>query len=41
EVDGNIVAARQGNQLVTAFHPELNDDTRVHDYFVKMCADKV
>ena len=36
EVDGHIVAARQGKQLVTAFHPELNDDTRVHEYFVNM-----
>ncbi|MBO4664897.1 MAG: pyridoxal 5'-phosphate synthase glutaminase subunit PdxT [Bacteroidaceae bacterium] len=34
-VDGKDVAARQGNQLVTAFHPELNDDTRIHEYFVK------
>lgn len=33
-VDGHIVAARQGKQLVTAFHPELNDDTRVHQYFI-------
>lgn len=32
----NIVAARQGNQLVTAFHPELNSDTRVHNYFLDM-----
>ena len=36
EVDGRIVAARQGNQLATAFHPELTDDTRVHQYFVDM-----
>lgn len=36
EVDGHIVAARQGNQLVTAFHPELDDDMRVHEYFLKM-----
>ena len=36
EVDGHIVAARQGNQLVTAFHPELDDDTRIHEYFIKM-----
>lgn len=36
EVGGHIVAARQENQLVTAFHPELNDDTRVHRYFVEM-----
>ena len=36
ECRGNIVAARQGNQLVTAFHPELNDDLSVHQYFVNM-----
>ena len=35
-VDGHIVAAREGNQLVTAFHPELTGDTRVHEYFLKM-----
>lgn len=34
EVDGHIVAARQGRQLVTAFHPELDDDTRVHEFFI-------
>lgn len=36
ECDGNIVAARQKNQLVTSFHPELNDDLSVHRYFVDM-----
>ena len=36
EVDGHIVAARQGRQLVTAFHPELDSDLRVHEYFLKM-----
>ena len=41
EVDGRIVAARQGNQLATAFHPELNDDTRVHEYFLDMCRNKM
>ena len=35
-VDGKIVAARQGNQLVTAFHPELDADLRVHQYFLEM-----
>ncbi len=35
-VGGHIVAARQGNQLVTAFHPELNEDLRVHQYFIDM-----
>lgn len=37
EVDGKIVAARQGNQLVTAFHPELNDGLEVHRLFLDMC----
>lgn len=36
-VDGHIVAAREGWQLVTAFHPELNADTRLHAYFAEMC----
>ena len=36
EVDGKIVAAREGNQLVTAFHPELSDDLTVHEYFAQM-----
>ena len=35
-VDGKVVAARQGSQLATAFHPQLNDDTRLHAYFVEM-----
>lgn len=35
-VDGKIVAARQGKQLVTAFHPELNDDPSVHRAFLEM-----
>lgn len=35
-VEGKIVAARQNNQLVTAFHPELSDDLSVHRYFVEM-----
>jgi 5'-phosphate synthase pdxT subunit len=32
-VDGHIVAARQNNILVTAFHPELTSDTKVYRYF--------
>ena len=36
EVDGKIVAAREGNMLVTAFHPELNEDLSVHRYFLEM-----
>lgn len=35
-VNGNIVAARQRNMLVTSFHPELTQDIRVHQYFLQM-----
>ncbi|MBR2241774.1 MAG: pyridoxal 5'-phosphate synthase glutaminase subunit PdxT, partial [Prevotella sp.] len=38
-VDHHIVAARQGNQLVTAFHPELDEDSRLHQYFISMVHD--
>ncbi|MGN1372479.1 MAG: pyridoxal 5'-phosphate synthase glutaminase subunit PdxT [Candidatus Coproplasma sp.] len=34
-VNGKTVAARQNNMFVTAFHPELNDDTSLHEYFLK------
>jgi pyridoxal 5'-phosphate synthase pdxT subunit len=34
--DGTPVAAREGNLLVTAFHPELTDDLRFHRYFLAM-----
>lgn len=37
EVDQNIVAARQKNMLVMAFHPELTEDCRVHQYFLESC----
>ncbi len=36
EWDGRIVAARQGNMLATAFHPELTDDLRVHQMFLDL-----
>jgi len=35
-VDGHIVAASQGNQIATAFHPELDDDLRLHQLLVDM-----
>lgn len=34
--EGGIVAARQGNLLATAFHPELTGDPRFHRYFLAM-----
>jgi 5'-phosphate synthase pdxT subunit len=35
EVDGRVVAAKGENILVTAFHPELTDDKRFHEYFLR------
>jgi 5'-phosphate synthase pdxT subunit len=34
-VNDHIVAARNKHILVTSFHPELTDDTRVHQYFIE------
>ncbi len=36
--NGSTVAARQGKLLVAAFHPELTDDTRFHQYFLDIVA---
>lgn len=36
EVDGHPVLAREGRLLVAAFHPELTDDTRVHEQFLSI-----
>jgi 5'-phosphate synthase pdxT subunit len=36
EHDGHVVAAREADVLVTAFHPELTDDTRLHELFITM-----
>jgi pyridoxal 5'-phosphate synthase pdxT subunit len=35
EIDGRVVAARGENILVTAFHPELTEDARFHEYFLR------
>ena len=35
EIDGHIVAASQDKQLATAFHPELDNDIRFHQYFLQ------
>lgn len=34
EVDGNIVGVEYGNQIGIVFHPELDDDLRVHKKFI-------
>ncbi len=38
--DKTIVAVRQGNLLATAFHPELTNDLRFHQYFVDIVKGK-
>ena len=37
--DGTGVAVRQGRLLATAFHPELTDDLRFHQYFLDIAAE--
>jgi len=34
--DGRPIAVRQGNLLGTSFHPELTDDSRVHELFLRI-----
>ena len=36
--DGTSIAARQGKLLASAFHPELTDDLRFHQYFLNIVA---
>ncbi len=36
EIDGRIVAAQYQNQIGLAFHPELGEDTRIHEYFLSL-----
>ncbi|HIQ00426.1 TPA: pyridoxal 5'-phosphate synthase glutaminase subunit PdxT [Candidatus Bipolaricaulota bacterium] len=34
---GRPVLVRQGRILAASFHPELTQDTRVHEYFLSVC----
>jgi len=34
--NGTVVAAKQGNVIAAAFHPELSDDLRFHRYFLRI-----
>jgi 5'-phosphate synthase pdxT subunit len=36
ELDGEPVLLRDGRFLVASFHPELTDDTRVHEFFLDL-----
>jgi 5'-phosphate synthase pdxT subunit len=33
--DGRIVAVEQGNLIGTSFHPEVTNDLRFHEYFLR------
>lgn len=36
ELDGRPVLAREGRFLLASFHPELTDDTRLHEQFLEL-----
>lgn len=40
-VDDHIVGVKYENQIGLAFHPELGADTRLHEYFVRLCQSTV
>ncbi|MGN1078214.1 MAG: pyridoxal 5'-phosphate synthase glutaminase subunit PdxT, partial [Candidatus Gallimonas sp.] len=40
QVEGKCVAVRQNNVLATAFHPELTEDLRIHEYFCNIVRGK-
>jgi len=35
KVNNKIVAVASGKHVATAFHPELTEDTKIHEYFIK------
>ncbi len=37
EYNGDAIMAKQDKLMATVFHPELSNDTRVHEYFLGMC----
>ena len=39
--DGEPVLLREGRFLVASFHPELTDDTRVHERFLELVAEEL
>lgn len=38
-LDGKIAAARYVNQIGVAFHPELDEDDRIHKAFLSLCGE--
>jgi 5'-phosphate synthase pdxT subunit len=37
KMEDKILLAREGNLLAAAFHPELTDDLRIHQFFLTLC----
>lgn len=40
EVDGKIVAVQYRNQIALSFHPEMGQDMRIHEKFLKLVRSK-
>lgn len=40
EYDGEIIAIKQEHNIAISFHPELTDDTLIHEYFIKEVLNK-
>lgn len=40
-VEGKTVGVRYGNQLAFAFHPELDEDIRIHQKFLDIVKESV
>jgi len=40
ELDGEPVLVRDGRLLLASFHPELTDDTRVHELFLELVGEE-
>jgi len=40
ELDGEPVLLREGRFIVSSFHPELTDDTRVHERFLELVGEE-
>jgi pyridoxal 5'-phosphate synthase pdxT subunit len=41
ELDGEPVLVRDGRLLLASFHPELTDDTRVHERFLELVEEEL
>ena len=41
EYDGEIVAIQQGHNIAISFHPELTENTLIHEYFIKEVLNKI